>query len=79
MRSAVVPLAGTWIEIGDYCSEVNIKWVVPLAGTWIEMDGSYAVNGWYWVVPLAGTWIEMYFQKSLVWHPWSRSPCGDVD
>ena len=34
---AVVPLAGTWIEISLEASEDGSDLVVPLAGTWIEI------------------------------------------
>ena len=33
----VVPLAGTWIEIGVYSAQYIFTIVVPLAGTWIEI------------------------------------------
>ena len=35
---AVVPLAGTWIEIRIGDSNVSHVLVVPLAGTWIEIN-----------------------------------------
>ena len=56
---AVVPLAGTWIEI---CYR-EWSWlgsvVVPLAGTWIEMQVYVLLVFPSFVVPLAGTWIEI--------------------
>ena len=34
---AVVPLAGTWIEIMAQYADYQMDAVVPLAGTWIEI------------------------------------------
>ena len=34
---AVVPLAGTWIEIASAGNDLGEIIVVPLAGTWIEI------------------------------------------
>ena len=56
---AVVPLAGTWIEIEEVQEFWKAALVVPLAGTWIEIvrpDPKHQRNT---VVPLAGTWIEI--------------------
>ena len=36
-KIAVVPLAGTWIEIRSVCQNLYAGTVVPLAGTWIEI------------------------------------------
>ena len=38
MAVPVVPLAGTWIEIGGTWDMRVAITVVPLAGTWIEID-----------------------------------------
>ena len=57
---AVVPHAGTWIEIDKTGSrQSNKNWVVPHAGTWIEIliVSSHATKSL--VVPHAGTWIEI--------------------
>ena len=35
--SAVVPLAGTWVEISWMLSILRAAAVVPLAGTWVEI------------------------------------------
>ena len=35
---AVVPLAGTWIEISRVLYSLFFGSVVPLAGTWIEIS-----------------------------------------
>ena len=56
---AVVPLAGTWIEIFYSHVVKEYKIVVPLAGTWIEIMRSRILQGRICVVPLAGTWIEI--------------------
>ena len=36
--NAVVPHAGTWIEIPDSIKKPSTSLVVPHAGTWIEID-----------------------------------------
>ena len=36
-RTAVVPHAGTWIEMKEAGSTYVTSWVVPHAGTWIEI------------------------------------------
>ena len=37
-KIAVVPLAGTWIEIYKFNMSLRVVTVVPLAGTWIEIS-----------------------------------------
>ena len=59
IRAAVVPLVGTWIEIGMRLLPSYVFRVVPLAGTWIAIRPpipSAKVPG---VGPLVGTWIEI--------------------
>ena len=59
LKFAVVPNAGTWIEIGgDYRFTAQIN-VVPNAGTWIEITASELLEILKLVVPNAGTWIEI--------------------
>ena len=41
LKFAVVPHAGTWIEIFCHSEKLNIKTVVPHAGTWIEIDEGF--------------------------------------
>ena len=38
---AVVPHAGTWIEIKILDGQIKEKEVVPHAGTWIEIDWAH--------------------------------------
>ena len=78
-KFAVVPHAGTWIEIYTPAYNTGIPSVVPHAGTWIEMV--YYIE-WvlaYLVVPHAGTWIEMLYVERNVSRKISRSPRGNVD
>ena len=56
---AVVPFAGTWIEIDATKKNTKEKEVVPFAGTWIEIYKNNSDNLEYYVVPFAGTWIEI--------------------
>ncbi len=56
---AVVPLAGTWIEIINSDLQNSFNSVVPLAGTWIEINCRTRKRLYRNVVPLAGTWIEI--------------------
>ena len=58
-KIAVVPLAGTWIEIFLPFYYLLQRPVVPLAGTWIEIFLIFPINQNLSVVPLAGTWIEI--------------------
>ena len=58
-QDAVVPHAGTWIEILD-TEQIDVSaLVVPHAGTWIEMTAIMGLMNQTWVVPHAGTWIEI--------------------
>ena len=61
--NAVVPHAGTWIEIK--CRKVTgeILDVVPHAGTWIEILPVNYNTEISLVVPHAGTWIEIATEK----------------
>ena len=55
----VVPLVGTWIEIGyAYVDQIRFN-VVPLVGTWIEIYTIFINAHLNAVVPLVGTWIEI--------------------
>ena len=56
---AVVPFAGTWIEIFLYSVGFKKPIVVPFAGTWIEIMLDKQLRALVEVVPFAGTWIEM--------------------
>ena len=58
-KFAVVPHAGTWIEISSLTRNDNCFGVVPHAGTWIEIVELpwKLIRGV--VVPHAGTWIEI--------------------
>ncbi len=38
MQKSVTPLAGVWIEIGDFSTIRLFIVVTPLAGVWIEID-----------------------------------------
>ena len=58
-KIAVVPLAGTWIEINAPTTLYLCELVVPLAGTWIEITVKSMLLQFVRVVPLAGTWIEI--------------------
>ena len=58
---AVVPHAGTWIEIVANANIVVTREVVPHAGTWIEMWMNLSSRLSRIVVPHAGTWIEIIF------------------
>ena len=55
----VVPLEGTWIEIGDVIPDKDAFKVVPLEGTWIEICPRLCSILGNNVVPLEGTWIEI--------------------
>ena len=62
---AVVPHAGTWIEIPNNTNIVVKFFVVPHAGTWIEImlpDGTAERN---LVVLHTGTWIEIALKQEL--------------
>ena len=59
LKFAVVPHAGTWIEISNTIIPVLSALVVPHAGTWIEICGVETCRDCCLVVPHAGTWIEM--------------------
>ena len=56
---AVVPHAGTWIEMSRVMRFITRPCVVPHAGTWIEIAAIDAYYEEYGVVPHAGTWIEI--------------------
>ena len=56
---AVVPHAGTWIEIKRLIVSSQLNNVVPHAGTWIEIKDIFAMFFCENVVPHAGTWIEI--------------------
>ena len=76
---AVVPHAGTWIEIKIGLSSSSAGCVVPHAGTWIEMERSkkkWQINQ---VVPHAGTWIEIQMISTPAAVDQCRSPRGNVD
>ena len=59
LKFAVVPHAGTWIEISETTAHVNFDYVVPHAGTWIEIPDEFEIAKADNVVPHAGTWIEI--------------------
>ena len=64
-KFAVVPHAGTWIEIDRCLSACTVCRVVPHAGTWIEIanvEVDYRIRT---VVPHAGTWIEIRLQVKI--------------
>ena len=57
-RDRVAPLAGAWIETGEFLGRnAKIK-VAPLAGAWIETDFAALRSANKSVAPLAGAWIE---------------------
>ena len=76
---AVVPHAGTWIEISLQCSSRLSPYVVPHAGTWIEIGVILSRSEENSVVPHAGTWIEILDQDVASRNRYRRSPRGNVD
>ena len=76
---AVVPHAGTWIEITNAKNGRSFRSVVPHAGTWIEIVHRSGDRYWVLVVPHAGTWIEITRQMHKCWSCFRRSPRGNVD
>ena len=75
----VVPLVGTWIEIGPVHIVGSHQCVVPLVGTWIEILFLLLFLRHNHVVPLVGTWIEIQLQQTRSTLSTRRSPCGNVD
>ena len=63
--NAVVPHAGTWIEISIIIPKMFEVTVVPHAGTWIEMVMASLIPPSDGVVPHAGTWIEIVSYSSV--------------
>ena len=66
LKFAVVPHAGTWIEIYVYCYIDCMLLVVPHAGTWIEIIVGLLNWDENIVVPHAGTWIEIGMQRRSI-------------
>ena len=65
-KFAVVPHAGTWIEIDRVWTVISIvRTVVPHAGTWIEISLVFRNGGLESVVPHAGTWIEIVLKGKI--------------
>ena len=62
----VVPLEGTWIEIGLPLRLYLQPAVVPLEGTWIEIHPLRVEHLSRRVVPLEGTWIEIVTNYTIV-------------
>ena len=76
---AVVPHAGTWIEIFIVDHIASHFSVVPHVGTWIEIGQTSGSGAGLAVVPHAGTWIEILACAAPGEEYYCRSPRGNVD
>ena len=62
---AVVPLAGTWIEI-DYNRQYYLRnKSFPSRERGLKCTAFWLGKQWIWVVPLAGTWIEIELSSGI--------------